>query len=48
MDALVDCGNALSQLAEVSENREGLSSLVHAVEAYQTALAKSQDTMVIL
>lgn len=46
-DALVDCGNALSQLAEVASSEEALNHLSQATEAYKTALSRTEDTTVV-
>ena len=48
IDALVDCGNALSQLAEVSEPVEVEAILQASLEAYKCSLSRSQDASVRL
>jgi hypothetical protein len=46
-DALVDCGNALSGLADLTEHPgEALELLGEAVEAYRAALAQEEDAIV--
>lgn len=45
-DALIDCGNALSELGEVAEQSKVTEILSQAAEAYQTALSRTQDTTV--
>jgi len=46
-DALVDCGNALSELAGLmDEPGDALHLLEDAVEAYRAGLAREEDAMV--
>ncbi len=46
-DAMVNCGNALSELAGLVDGPdEALKFLGDAVEAYRSALAQEEDAMV--
>ncbi len=46
-DAMVNCGNALSELAGlVDRPEEALKFLGEAVEAYRSGLAQEEDAMV--